>query len=321
MKIFITGASGFVGGAAARRLSAEYSVTAMSRSTKSDAVIEKLSAQPIRCDLENVDSSHMAGVEVVIHAAAYVEDWGPKDIWDRINVEGTKRLLKAAKEAGVKRFIYIGSEAAVVRGQNIRNADESLPLAIDSPYPYCRTKALAEKEVRAANDSGSGFETIVLRPRFIWGPGDQTLLPAIQAMATKGQWMWLGHGNCVTSTVHIDNLVQAIVLALKNGHPGEAYFIVDDGQRTMHEMITGMAHAVGVALPNRSIPQWAGDAVGVILEFTWRTFSLKGAPPLTRHAAMVMSRDCTLSGEKAKAELGFIPKVTVEEGLARLRSN
>lgn len=326
MQIFVTGASGFVGGAATRRLIEEdHSIGAMSRSTASDTRIESLGAQPVRCDLEDVEAHHLDGADTVIHAAAFVEPWGPPDAWDRINVGGTKRLLAAARAAGVRRFIHIGTEAAIVHGQHVRDADETVPLALNSPYPYCRTKALAEQAVRAANDPAPddpahGFETIVLRPRFIWGPGDQTILPMIRAMAASGQWSWLDHGRAVTSTTHIDNLVDAIVLALDHGTPGEAYFILDPGTRTLRDMVGGMAAATGLTLPGRSMPGWLAHAVGATLEVTWRTLRLSGAPPLTRHAAMVMSRDCTLIGDKARRDLGYSPRLTVEEGLAALQN-
>src|SRR5690606_23929780 len=105
-----------------------------------------------------------------------------------------------------------------------------------SPYPYSRTKAQAERLVRDANTAD--FTTIVLRPRFIWGPGDTTLLPTIETMAREGKFMWVDYGRARTSTTHIANLVHAIDLALTKGFGGEAYFILDDGVRTMREMIS-----------------------------------------------------------------------------------
>jgi len=112
--------------------------------------------------------------------------------------------------------------------------------------------------------------------------------------------------------------VQAIELALTAGKPGEAYFILDEGNRSLREMISAMAAAAGVTLGDKSIPAWLAAAVGTGSEWLWRTFSLKGEPPLTRHAAMVMSRECTLVGAKAKADLGYVPAVTVGQGLQLL---
>lgn len=317
MHIFVTGASGFVGGAACRRLLADgHRVSAMSRSDASDAKVRRVGAEPVRCDLESVAAEHLDGVEAVVHSAAYVEDWGPRDAWYRGNVLGTQNVLDAARSAGVRRFVHIGTEAAIVRGQHVRGADETAPLALDSPYPYCATKAEAERRVREAN--AAGFETIVLRPRFIWGPGDQTILPMLEEMARSGKFVWLDGGRARTSTTHIDNLVEAIVLALSQGRPGESYFVLDDGERTMKEMLTGLAASRGISLPERSMPSWLAGLAAGASEAVWRTFNPSGAPPLTRHAAMVMSRDCTLDDSKARRELGYRPVVSVEEGLAAL---
>lgn len=319
MKIFITGASGFVGGAAARRFAADgHEVVAMSRSEASDARIRDCGARPVRCDLESVTAAHLDGAEVVIHAAAFVEAWGPPDAWSRINVAGTKRMLAAASSAGVRRFIHIGTEAAIVFGQDVHNADETVPLAPSSPYPYCSSKAQAEMAVVAANGFPPGFETIVLRPRFIWGPGDETLLPQIRRAAESGAWIWVDHGRALTSTVHIDNLVDAIGLAFSAGRAGQAYYILDEGTRSMREIIEGMAAAHGLVLPARSIPRWLADWLGGAMEAIWRQLGLRGTPPLTRHVAMVLSRDCTLNGAKAAAELGYRPRVSVADGLAQV---
>jgi nucleoside-diphosphate-sugar epimerase len=228
-------------------------------------------------------------------------------------------MLLAAREAGVRRFIHIGTEAALVHGQALHDADETYPLALESPYPYCRTKALAEQAVREANDEANGFATLVLRPRFIWGPGDKTLLPAILAMARGGRWRWIDHGRALTSTTYIGNLVDAIELALTRGRAGEAYFILDDGVRSMHDMVGALARAAGVELPEKSMPYWLAAVIGSVSERCWRVFGLRGAPPLTRHAAMVMARECTLNDQKARRELGYVPRVSVEEGLEKLR--
>ncbi len=317
MRIFVTGASGFVGGAAARKLvSAGHDVRAMSRSEKSDAAIRAQGAEPVRCDLDNGTAAHIGNAEVVLHCAAFVEQWGPRDAWKRFNVDGTARMLKAARDAGVTRFIHISTESVLWRGQHLRGADETYPLAPNSPYPYAATKAQAEMLVREAN--APDFETIVLRPRFIWGPGDTTLAPTIEAMARAGKFAWVNGGRAMTSTTHIDNLVHAIGLALTKGRGGEAYFVLDDGVRPMRDMIAGMAAARGVTLPERSVPGWVADALGAACETAWRVMPLAGEPPLTRFSAMIMSRDSVLKDDKARAELGYAPIISVEAGLAAL---
>ncbi|MEM7358220.1 MAG: NAD-dependent epimerase/dehydratase family protein [Pseudomonadota bacterium] len=320
MQIFITGASGFVGGAATEALLADgHQVFAMSRSESSDQLIRRLGATPVRCDLQSVTSSALQGCEAVIHCAAYVEPWGPKHVWYDANVIGTKNVVAAAKAAGVKRFIHIGTEAAICYGQNVLNADESEPLALDSPYPYCSTKALAEQHVLSENSDV--FQTLSMRPRFIWGPGDKTLLPIIEEMAASGKWMWINDGKAETSTTHIANLVHAITLSLTEGQGGEAYFILDDGTISLKEMISGMAASKGLALADKSVPMGLADFVGKSCERIWRLLNIKSQPPLTAHAAMVMSRDCVLNGDKAARELGYRPVIERTQGLEALTSD
>ena len=113
--------------------------------------------------------------EAIVHCAAFVEQWGPIDAWKRFNIDGTDRMLKASREAGAHRFVHISTESVLWRGQHLRGVDETYPRAPNSPYPYSWTKARAEELCEAAN--APTFQTIILRPRFIWGPGDTTLLP------------------------------------------------------------------------------------------------------------------------------------------------
>ncbi len=316
-RIFVTGGSGFVGGATIRHFVAKgEDVRAMSRSETSDAVLQKLGASAVRCDLENVAAANIDNAEAVIHCAAFVEQWGPKDAWKKFNVDGTARMLTAAKAAGVKRFIHISTESVLWRGQSLDNVDETYPLAPNSPYPYAATKAQAEQLVKAAN--APGFETIILRPRFIWGPGDTTLMPTIEHVAKSGGWMWVNHGRAMTSTTHVANLVHAIDLALSKGQGGEAYFILDDGVRSMHEMISGLAATRGITLPEKSIPAWLADTIGATCEGLWGTLPLKGEPPITRFSAMILSRDCLLNDAKARADMDYRPVISVEDGMRAL---
>lgn len=318
MKIFLTGGSGFVGGAVLRLLGREHQIRALSRTPESDLKIASKGGVVVRGDLESVDKITLAGAEAVIHCAAYVEEWGPPDAFLAVNVEGTERLLEAAKAAGVRRFVHISTEAVLFRGQALHNVDETAPLALNSPFPYSRTKAAAEVAVTRANDPEVGFETIILRPRMIWGEDDETILTAVTAMVKAGRFRWLDGGMAETSTTHVENLVHAIALALESGAPGAAYFVADGPPVTLRHFLTRYLGAAGVAMPDAAMPGWAARALAATLEPLWRAAGAKSPPPLTRFAAAIMSRDCTLNDAKARAELGYSPKISLDAGLARL---
>ncbi len=316
MRIFITGASGFVGGAAARVFAKNHDIVAMSRSQKSDVIIEKRGVSPVRCSLGEVTAEQLRGVDAIIHAAAKVEEWGEWDDYWKQNVEGTTQLLEAAKAAGVKTFIHIGTEAAIFHGQAMCNVDETVPLALDAPYPYSRTKAHAEAAVLAANTDT--LRTISVRPRMIWGPNDKTILPVLLEMIEQGRFMWVDGGTALTSTTHIDNLVHGIDLALQQGKGGNAYFITDDGVLPMHQFFTKLTLTAGITPPDKQIPGWLASLVARISEGVWRLLRLQSTPPLTRFAADMMRREGTINTAKAKDELGYTPAINVEDGLAEL---
>jgi nucleoside-diphosphate-sugar epimerase len=316
MQIFITGASGFIGGAIAKALSTTHNVRGMSRSEGSDEHLHTLGAVPVRSELGAVKPEHLAGCEIVIHCAAFVKQWGTREEFWWTNVDGTAQLLNAARQAGVARFIHVGTEAALFHGQDMREIDETYPYPAHTPFPYPETKAAAEKLVLAAN--APGFETLSLRPRFVWGPGDQTILPVVKKMVKAGMFMWIDQGRVRTSTTHIDNFVHAVILALSHGSGGQAYFITDDSTTTVREFLTALLKTQGLMPPNVSIPGPLARALAGILENIWNLLRLKTEPPLTRFAAAMASSECTIRIDKARAELGYAPVITRDQGLAEL---
>jgi hypothetical protein len=317
MKIFVTGASGFVGGAAATALAPGHEVVAMARSERSADRVRATGATPVTCELGRVAPEHLAGCDAVVHAAAFVESWGTRDDFWTANVEGTQQLLDVAKRSGVRRFVHIGTEAVLFAGQDMHDIDETYPYPAHTPFLYSETKAEAERRVLAAN--GPTFTTISLRPRFIWGPGDLTILEATKEMVADGRYMWIDGGQARTSTVHIHNVVRAIELALEHGTGGEAYFITDDEVHTFRDFMTRYAATAGIDLPARNLPGWAARALATVLETVWRTLGLGGQPPLTRFVACLMSSECTLRIDKARHDLGYAPVVSVDAGLEALR--
>ena len=318
MRIFITGASGFIGGAIAEAMASDHEVFAMSRSDKSDLRVKELGATPVRCDLATLEPGNIPDCDAVVHCAAFVESWGTREMTWKINVEGTKRTLNAARAAGARRFLHMSTEAVLWRGQDLVDVSEDHPYPDRTPYLYSETKAEAERLVRAANESG-GMETVMLRPRFVWGPGDQTLAPEIKSMVEKGAFMWIDGGRARTSTTHIANLVHGAKLVLDRGTGGEAYFVTDGEVRSFREFLPELMEAYGVELGDRTMPSLIVRPAAILTEGIWRTFKLSGTPPITRHAIDLMCCDCILKINKIENELGYKPVITVVEGLRQLK--
>ena len=178
--VFVTGGSGFIGGHLIDRLHADgHQVRALARSPSAAERVRARGAEPVDGDLADLAAmrSGAEGCELAFHAAATLGDWGTREEFERGNVEGTNNALRASSQAGVRRFVHVGTEAALLAGEPLVNVDETAPLRPDSPALYSSTKARAEQAVLAAN--AEGFETVVVRPRFVWGVGDTTLLPVL----------------------------------------------------------------------------------------------------------------------------------------------
>ena len=316
---FVTGGSGFIGGRLIRRLVRDgWSVRALARSDRSARAVEEAGAVAARGDLDDVESmrSGAEGCDVFFHAAAFVEQWGSMEEFERGNVGGTRNALEAARGAGVRRFVHVGTEAAILAGEPLVDVDETAPLRPDSKAPYCSTKARAEELVRGA----SGIETVVIRPRFVWGPGDTTIRPGLVEAVRSKKFSWIGGGMHRTSTTHVDNTVDALVLGAERGRPGEAYFVTDGEPVVFREFVTELLATAGVEPPERNAPRAVVGALAAASEGAWRLLPLPGKPPVTRMEFWVSALDTTIDISKARRELGYEPVITREQGLADLRA-
>jgi nucleoside-diphosphate-sugar epimerase len=317
---FVTGGSGFIGGRLIERLRAEGTrVRALARSSASADKVRALGAEPVQGDLDDVEAMRAGaeGCDVAFHAAAHLGEWGSREDFMRVNVGGTKNVLRACREAGVRRFVHVGTEAALIAGEPLVNVDETAPLRPDSKALYCATKAMAEQAVRDAN--GDGLETVVVRPRLVWGRGDTTILPAMVAAMKAGRFAWIGGGGHLTSTTHVENTVEGLVRGAEKGRPGEAYFVTDGEPVVFKEFITELVATQGVEAPSRNMPAPVAGAAAAALESAWRLLPLKGAPPVTRLAVWLSSQECTIDISKARGELGYEPVKSRQEGMAELQ--
>ena len=313
---FVTGASGFIGGALTRRLVAEgWQVNALARSEKSAKVVRELGATAVKGDLDDVAAMTEGanGADVAFHCAAHLGEWGNPSDFERVNVTGTANAVQAAKEAGVARFVHVGTEAALMHGEPLVDVDETAPLQPDSRALYPRTKARAEQVARAGG-------AIVVRPRLVWGPGDTTILPALVDAVRRGRFAWIGGGSHRTSTTHVANVVEGLLLGAQRGEPGEAYFDTDGEPVVFRDFITELLATQGVEVPNRSMPSGLAATIATVGESAWRVLPLPGQPPITRLAFWLSSQECTIDISRARRDLGYSPVTSVPQGMQELRS-
>ena len=320
-RTFVTGGSGFVG----RNLIAALTergvgVRALARSAGAAEIVRRAGAEPVRGDLEDEEAllRAMAGCDVTFHVAALLDDWGRYEDSYRVNVAGTENVLSAARRAGVSRVVHVSTEAVLVDGNPIVDADETVPRPRRPLGPYAQTKAIAEERVLAADSSG--LATVIVRPRFIWGRGDTTLLPVLVESVRQGRWRWIGGGHFPTSTCHVANVCEGLILAAERGRGGEIYFLTDGSPVEFRAFVSELLRTQGVEPTGGTIPRRVARVLAWGGELAWRTLRLKGAPPLTRMTLGLVGQEVTVNDAKARRELGYTSAVSREAGLSAMRN-
>lgn len=317
----VTGGTGFLGGRIVDRLLREgRQVTVLGRTPS--AALEARGVRFVRASLDDAAAVRgaCAGVETVYHVAAKVGVWGPYADFFRTNVLGTRALVAGAREQGVKYFVHTSTPSVVYNGRDLRNADESLPLTQHCPSPYPLTKAIAEREVLAANSPD--FRTIALRPHLIWGVGDPHLVPRLLARARAGRLRIVGDGANRVDMVHVVNAVDAHLLAetalRENRGAGKAYFITNAEPVALWDWINSLLQAVGEPPVTKKISAGAASAIGALCETAWKILTLSGEPPMTRFIAAELAKDHWFDPAAARRDLGYVPRVTMAAGTAEL---
>lgn len=319
MKIFISGGSGFVGRHLLRRLRAEgHELVALVRSPTAAEAVLREGARPWRGELDNLPGVAQAlrNCGAVVHAAAHLKFWGPWGQFEAANVGLTQTLLDAARSAGVPNFVHVGAASVVMRTRGpLLGLDERAPL-VDAPWlPYSTTKARAESAVlRAAT---SGFRTVSLRPPFIWGAGDAVDRDLGLAIRS-GRFAWFDGGHYPYATCHVANLAQAVVLALRGQVSGEALFVSDGDPVHLRSFLGRRMAAAGLPVTQASVPTAAAWATAGALEFAWRELRLEAEPPLVRETVRLMGYPFTVDIRRARQRLGYVPVVSIDQGLDQL---
>lgn len=319
-RLFITGGSGYVGRNLIRHFSAlGVEVVALARSAQACNAVQAAGARAVEGDLFSPDlAARMAGCAALVHAAADTDHGLPSAAQHRTNVDGTRQVLAAARAAGITRAVHLSTESVVLDGAALVQATESRPYPRRPAGGYSASKAQAEQIALAM--SGGGFEVVAVRPRFVWGRDDSTALPQLLAPVDSGQFAWIDGGRYRTSTTHIANLVHGIERALCAGQPGEAYFIADADDVEFRSFISALLLTQGRRVPDKQVPRWlvrgiatAGEWVGRLARGCWQ-------PPVTRQALATSAVEVTLDTGKARRDLGYVPALSREQGLAELQA-
>jgi len=322
MKIFLTGASGFVGSHLVQSLiAAGHEVVAHYRAPQSLNTKPQNNLEVWSGDLNDVPSlaKRLQGIDSVIHCAAEMKLWNCEKELHETNVLMTQHILKAAKQAGIPQFIYM-SDASVAKDPSIPNLDvcESRALPSLQKFPYSHSKSLAEQYVLAAGDET--LRVISLRPASIWGKGD--LIDRILGKAADlNQFGWFGQGDYPFSTCYIDNLCTAVQKALLSKSNQESFFISDGPPVLFRQWMSRRLLAGHYKVPTLSIPRFLAWPLARFTENGWNYLPLRGEPPLIREMVHLMAHPFSVSIVKANEHLAYEPLYGMEEGMLEIEKN
>lgn len=347
--VFITGASGFIGGQLAERLLADgRRVRVLARRPLPG--LEKFGAEVVSGDLESPAALYRGceGATTVFHVAGRVGVWGPAEDFYRVNVEGTRNVIAACHTAGVQRLVYTSSPSVVYHGGDLAGVDESAPLCTLAPCAYPTSKADAERLVSAAHSTE--LATISLRPHLVWGLGDKNIVPRLLQLAAQGRLKIVGSGQNKVDLTHITNVVDAHLLAeralqhchvlsdipsentVSNRHlirdnapgspasspGGKAYFITNGEPVVLWDWINQLLRGLGRPELTQHISLQRAYRIGGLMEMIWRVLPLQSQPPMTRFVAKELATDHWFSIAAARRDLGYTPRITMAAGTAEL---
>lgn len=322
-RVLVTGASGFVGGALAHRLLDEgRRVRVICRTPVPD--LEARGADWIRIDLADAGAVRAACQDMgtVFHAGAKVGIWGRYADFRSVNVEGSQAIINGCRDFEVPRLVFTSSPSVVFNGLDLAGVDETLPYGEKVPAHYAATKAVAEAAVLGADDP-TGLRTTALRPHLVWGPGDTNLIPRVVARARKGRLRIVGSGENRVDLTHIDNVVDAHLLAEKalaerpDTAGGRAYFVTNGEPVRLWSWIDDLLGHLGLGPIEKKMSMDTARRLGSVCEGLWSVLRLSGEPPMTRFVASELAKDHWFSIERARTELDYHPRVSMAEGLER----
>lgn len=316
MKVLVTGANGFVGAILCRKLIERGDrVVGLVRKTSDLSLLEHVPVRLIVGSLEDRASlSHaVQNVKIVYHTAAAVSDWGTLEMFRRINVDGTRSLIEAAVEAGVKRFVYVSS-VAVHSFIGTSDLNEDAP-QFPSPFPYVQSKREAEKLVMAYHRQGN-IQVTIVRPGDVYGPGDRVSLLKMAPLLERGIMGTINGGRALGAFAYVENLVDGMILVgTRSEAIGQAYVITDGIKLTWKDYFEKLTRALEVHRPRYSINGHLAYGLASVLEWIYRTLRIRSRPLLTRYVVRHAMGDFHFRIDKAKKELGYQPRINIDEAI------
>jgi nucleoside-diphosphate-sugar epimerase len=305
--VAVTGAGGFIGNAVCAHLGADgATVTGIDLDPAAAHRVEGAGAAFTQVDVRDRAGLDRAleGADLVVHAAALVHEWGSMEEFVQVNVRGTANVLAAAAGAGASRVAHVSS--VVVYGYDDPSEQDETAFHRVHGIPYIDTKSASDRLARRRR-------AVVVRPGDVYGPGSIPWTVRPVEMALAGQLAVPGPGDGRMLPVYIDDLAAAIGLALTSGAPGAAYAVWDDASEvTFEEHFNRLARMVG-GREARRLPRPLLELSGAAME---RVARLRGKPPpFSSNTATFIDRRGTVSAAKARAELGWEPRVPYDQGM------
>ena len=319
MKIFLTGASGFVGSHLANSLiAAGHEILCHFREPQASHLEPHPNLSIWSGNLNDVESlsKRLEGIDTVIHCAAEMKLWNSEKSLHETNVRMTQRVLDAAKQAGIKQFIFM-SDASIAKnpsGPNL-NITESRSLPLLQNFPYSHSKSQAERLVL---DSGNeAFRTISLRPASIWGKGD-VVDQSLGRAADLNQFGWFDQGDYPFSTCYIKNLCEAVKKALLSDANQASFFISDGPPMHFRQWMSMRLKAGHYKVPTLSIPRFLARPLARFTENGWKYLPLSGEPPLIREMVHLVAHPFSVSIDRAREQLAYEPLYAIETGMLEI---
>lgn len=316
--IFLTGATGLVGSHAAEEaLRRGHRVKALVRSTSDTRWLDRWGVEKVQGDLQDADALRRGcdGADWVFNCAAKVGDWGTLEEFRRLNVNALRLLLEAAVAAKVERFVHVSS-LGVYEGRDHFGTDETVPPAAQSLDAYTRSKVEAEA-LALQYVKERGLPASIVRPGFIYGPRDRTVLPKLLDALRSGRFFYFGSGEQALNCIYVKNLVAGMFLAAEvPAAVGEVFNLTDGRHVSKKQFVGRVAELAGLKPPRRKIPLWLAWTLAVLME---RRAKRKKSPipPLVNKARYkFLGLNLDYSIEKARRVLGYEPSYTTDEGLA-----